>query len=344
MILSAVAVAGVGIHTDTKKPQNKLATLIYIISTLSLVITAFAGLVVPIEMYPLFNRPIEVKRGNIFLYKKPPKYYQYPPKQYLSDVKTHNYANNETENGAVAKKGKIMCYFNAKYYDIQRPQLVDFQCSEDALKKGFCIFHEDDAKGKENELDKTINEKINKLIDDGQEVFCIGYKIPFVSFRGKKIWKPIYFHDSVITIADFSDAFFTEEATAYFVHTSFEEASFDNAVFHGHVLFNMSTFSRESRKQGFFHEWSEDYNLGSNYSGYADFRNTEFHGYADFDNAVFRGIAFFDDAKFFDDAIFTNSRFDTDKDKLTLDKASYYGKFYNKGIRMTNAYIPRDDG
>jgi hypothetical protein len=66
-------------------------------------------------------------------------------------------------------------------------KLVDFQCNENALQKGFCIFHEKEvSKDKENELDVTINEKINHLIDDGQEVFCIGYKIPHVSLAGKK--------------------------------------------------------------------------------------------------------------------------------------------------------------
>jgi hypothetical protein len=30
-----------------------------------------------------------------------------------------------------------------------------------------------------------------------------------VSFRGKRIYKPIYFHDSKIKIADFREAFFT---------------------------------------------------------------------------------------------------------------------------------------
>ncbi|HYO06535.1 MAG TPA: pentapeptide repeat-containing protein, partial [Phototrophicaceae bacterium] len=291
----------------------------------------------------LFNKPIEVKRDNIFLYEMSPKYYQYPPKQYLSDIETHNYANNDSTNRSIVKAGKIKCYYNAKYYDTKKSQLVDFQCNEDALRKGFCIFHDDDAsKGKENELDKTLNEKINKWIDDGQEVFCIGYNIPIVSLRGKKIFKPIYFHDAKIKIADFRKAIFTEEAMVYFVHTSFEEASFENAIFHSPVLFNNSTFSRNSDKQGFFHEWNEDYKLWSNYSGYADFRNAEFHGYADFNDTVFRGIAFFDYAKFFDDAIFTNSQFQTDKDKLTLDKASFYGKFYNKGIHMTNAFLPTD--
>ena len=153
--------------------------------------------------------------------EKPPKYYHIPPKQYLSDIETHNYTHYDTANGSVGNTYKVKCYYNAKYYDTTRSRLVDFQCPEDALKKGFCILHEDDvSKSKENELDNTLNEKINKLIDVGQEIFWLGYNIPFVSFRGKKIYKPIYFHDAKIKIADFREAIFTEGALVYFVNTS----------------------------------------------------------------------------------------------------------------------------
>lgn len=342
LFVSAVAVA-VGIHTDAKNSKSYLVQIIITISIIALVITASSGLIALLFIYFLFKDSVVSKRGNIFLYKKPPKYYQYPPKQYLSNIETRNYAYNNNPDGNEDNMDKIKCYFNAKYYDIKKSCLVDFQCDRDALIKGFCIFHDDDtSKGKENKLDKTLNDKINKLIDDGQEVFCIGYDIPFVSLRGKKIYKQIYFHDSKIKIADFRGTFFTEEATVYFVKTSFEEASFENAIFHCPVLFSNSTFSRDIYKQGFFYEWDENYDLRNKFSGYADFRNAEFHGYADFNGAVFMGIAFFDDAKFFEDAIFTYSCFNVDKDKRTLDKASYYGKFYNKGIRMGNASIHRD--
>ncbi len=159
LLLSVVAVAAADIHID--KDPSLFGMRIVCISMISVTMTIVC-------VYPLFNNPIEVKCDTILLYKKPPKYSQYPPKQYLYDIETHNYANNEIENNTVAKKGKIKCYFYTKYYDTKRSQLVDFQCDEDALIKGFCIFHEDDAKDKENELDNTLNEKINKLIDEGQ--------------------------------------------------------------------------------------------------------------------------------------------------------------------------------
>jgi hypothetical protein len=134
----------------------------------ALSILAFFGLAPFLFTYWLFKVSTEIERGNILLFKKPPKYYQYPPKQYLSDIETHNYAYNNNPDGNENNIDKIKCYFYAKYYDTKRSQLVDFQCDEDALIKGFCIFHEDDvSKGKENELDNTLNEKINKLIDEG---------------------------------------------------------------------------------------------------------------------------------------------------------------------------------
>jgi hypothetical protein len=60
----------------------------------ALSILALFGLAPFLITYWLFKVSTEIERGNIILFKKPPKYYQYPPKQYLSDIETHNYANN----------------------------------------------------------------------------------------------------------------------------------------------------------------------------------------------------------------------------------------------------------
>ena len=173
MFLSIVVVA-VGNHADAKNSKG----LTKINFTISILVSRFSCL---LFIYSLFKDSIEIERGNILLFKKPPKYYPYPLKQYLSDIETHNYTHYDTANGSVGNTYKVKCYYNAKYYDTTRSRLVDFQCPEDALKKGSCILHEDDvSKSKENELDNTLNEKINKLIDVGQEIFCLGYNIPFV--------------------------------------------------------------------------------------------------------------------------------------------------------------------
>jgi hypothetical protein len=50
----------------------------------------------------------------------------------------------------------------------------------------------------------------------------------------------------------FRDSIFTDKAIGYFVNVIFEEASFENVVFHGKILFNKSKFTRESERQGFF--------------------------------------------------------------------------------------------
>lgn len=132
---------------------------------------------------------------------------------------------------------------------------MNYQCKESALKTGLCAYHDDYyINGREIELGNVLNERINKLVDDGQEVFCIGYHIPFVSLAGKNIRKPIYFHDATIRIADFRESVFEDKATAYFVNTSFEEASFENATIHGPVLFNEAQVSRFGQRDGFFHK------------------------------------------------------------------------------------------
>ncbi len=111
------------------------------------------------------------------------------------------------------------------------------------------------------------------------------------------------------------------------------------------VRFCLTTqrFPERARRKAFSMNGIKIIDYTINIQGYEDFRNAEFHSYADFNETVFRGIAFFDNAKFFDDAIFTKSQFQTDKDKLTLDKASYYGKFFNSGIDIEDSSIPTGD-
>ena len=204
----------------------------------------------------------------------------------------------------------------------------------------FCIFH-GGFKKIDIDLDNTINEKINRLIDNKQEVFCIGYAIPFLSLRGKEISKPLHFHDATILIADFTDTVFaSEEAIAYFVNTSFEEASFENVQFHARAIFTNSTFRRESKDQGYLHTWREDYRLEYSYSGYANFNNAEFYDEANFYRAKFFSLVQFDNVKFFDVAEFAETEFHVEKRKLPFDNAQFHGKFYDERIWVSSEITP----
>lgn len=317
------------------------------------VLWAFFGLCVLllITYYHFFVRSNVTTYDNKCLYANPPIYYQYPPIEYLDKMgKNNSYHNGTavattTATATATSKGNIQkepirCYFNRKYYDLQMSKQVGFQCKESALENGFCSSHHKSTY-EINMLDNTINDKINRLVEDGQEVFCIGYYIEFISIMGKRVYKPLHFHGATIRIADFRDAYFTEEATAYFVNTTFEEASFDGAKFHSKVLFNNSTVTRSKITPGYFHEWEDEQYLESRYSGYLSLRNAEFHDKANFQNSKIYGIVFFDGAKFFDDAVFDYCDFSTDEDKPVLKEASFYGNLsLDHAKRGDNTYPP----
>jgi hypothetical protein len=293
--------------------------------------------------YISLKREMKVLYNCTVLYQKTPEYYLIPPRKHLSSINKNNKKSSTVTNDSI-KPIPIHCYFKANYYDIQKSQLVSFQCQENALKSGFCSFHDEYyTYGREIELGIALNERINKMVDDGQEVFLIGYKIPFISLTGKKIKNQIYLHDSTIRIADFRDSVFTDKAIGYFVNTSFEEASFENVIFHNQALFNHSQFSRVRERRSFFFRWNSDYNLKNKYSGYANFRNVKFHGQVNFDSTEFSGIAFFDNAEFFNTAIFTRSKFQVDNDKDPLEEALFYGKFLTTGMSISDSKIPSDD-
>ena len=273
-------------------------------------------------LYNTFFRKKITTYDNKDLYAIPPEYQQYPPKEYLRNIKMSNPNDKEdtvraadtnylaTASDGMQKQEPVTCYFSSRYYDLQLSRIVDFHCNEVALEKGFCRFHEKSLYEK-NPLDNTANEKINRLIEDRLEVFCMGYYIGFLSIRGKRVYKPIHFHGTTIKVADFRETYFTEEATAFLVDTTFEEVSFEGAIFNSQVWFNNSTVIRSSKTQGYFQEW-EKFDLENCFTGYISLKNAEFYDKANFQGSKIYGRVVFDDAKFFDGAIFDYCVFYTD--------------------------------
>lgn len=275
-------------------------------------------------LYNTFFRTRITTYDNKDLYAIPPEYKQYPPKEYLRNIKIFNPSNKgtvpaantnhmATANDGMQKQEPVRCYFSRRYYDLQLSKIVDFHCNEVALKNGFCRFHGKSLYEKDP-LDNTVNEKVNRLIDDMQEVFCIGYYVGFVSIRGKRVYKPLHFHGATIRIADFREAYFTEEATAFFVNTTFEEASFEGALFNSQVWFNNSTVTRNRITQGYFHEWEDEKYLKSHFSGYLSLKGAEFYDKANFQGLEIHGTRIFDGVQFFEGAEFYDSKFYTDDD------------------------------
>jgi hypothetical protein len=82
--------------------------------------------------------------------------------------------------------------------------MTDFNCDEEALASGFCIFHDKDYL-----QDKTNNEehkravlnrlkrKVNRAISNKKPLFCIGFQLHGFSLSdlsiSKRFTKPVYF-------------------------------------------------------------------------------------------------------------------------------------------------------
>ena len=308
--------------------------------SLSLLVLVIAGGHMFLKIYVMIPSLVKIcYKGNL-LFRLPSQYSLLPTKEHLPHQRKSRFVQILIHRDNT-KTNKPICIFHAEYYDFAISKLVDYQCTDEAMQTGFCMYHDDYyINGKEIELGNALNEKINKLIDDGQEVFCIGYNIPFVSLTEKIIRKPIYFHGANIRIADFRGSVFANNAIAYFVRTSFEETSFEGTVFKDKVLFNHSQFKRISKRPGFFHQWEKDYNLEVKFSGFANFSNSKFYKSANFNSTEFNGVAMFDNTDFFNETVFSNSRFCVDARKSPLDKASFHSSLSTDHMFEGHNVIP----
>ena len=99
------------------------------------------------------------------------------------------------------------CKFATQYYDYKIGKDIDFNCTEEPLASGFCIFHD-----KEYLQDKTnyeehktkvldrLTDKVNHAISNNEPLLCIGFQLPDFSLSDLSITKefsrPIYFNGS----------------------------------------------------------------------------------------------------------------------------------------------------
>jgi hypothetical protein len=129
------------------------------------------------------------------------------------------------------------CQFTTQYYDYEIRKDVDFDCQEESLASGFCIFHDKDyllqdktnyEEHKRNVLDR-LKHKVNHAISNNEPLLCIGFQLP--EFRlsdlniiSKEFTKSVYF----------STAHF--QGQAYFNGAYFQgKASFSYAKFQAQV-------------------------------------------------------------------------------------------------------------
>jgi hypothetical protein len=119
----------------------------------------------------------------------------------------------------------VNCQFTTKYFDLESPNkvvqfdenspykmyqiymLVDFDCDEESLASGLCIFHDKDylqdktnnEEHKRKVLDR-LKQKIDQAIFYDEPLLCIGFRLPDFSLSdlgiSKEFTKPVYFGES----------------------------------------------------------------------------------------------------------------------------------------------------
>jgi hypothetical protein len=98
------------------------------------------------------------------------------------------------------------CQFTTKYYDYEIDDVIDFNCDEDLLASGFCIFHDKDylqdntnnEEHKRKVLDR-LKHKVNHTISNNEPLLCIGFQLPEFSLSdlgiiSKEFTKSVYFN------------------------------------------------------------------------------------------------------------------------------------------------------
>jgi uncharacterized protein YjbI with pentapeptide repeats len=213
------------------------------------------------------------------------------------------------------------CKFpSTDYYDYEINNTVEFNCQEEPLDSGFCIFHDNDylqdrtdnEEHKRKVLDRLKN-KVNHAISNNDSLLCIGFQLPDFSLSdlrsiSKEFTKSVYFNGSrFFGKADFFRAKF--QGGADFKEVNFEgPAVFDEANFQGGLEFIRTKFQGgasffEAKFQGEVNFVEAKFQGGADFSsatfkGKADFPRATFEGETDFVSAKFQGITCFDEAKF----------------------------------------------
>ena len=142
-----------------------------------------------------------------------------------------------------------ICKFKAKYFDYDENQPSNFECLEESISNGLCIFHNKENADHQKTLEK-FNEKIKKC-STNKPLFCIGYNLPPSKIQ-KNFSKPVYFTKSTFSDPDFSECNFqyadfsgSKLQNANFSKSSFKGADFLGVEFNGPTNFSNTSFKEK---------------------------------------------------------------------------------------------------
>jgi hypothetical protein len=80
------------------------------------------------------------------------------------------------------------CQFTSQYIDYEILNWVDFNCQEESLTSGFCIFHDKDYlqdktyyEEHKTRILERLKHKVNHAICNDEPLLCIGFQLPSLS-------------------------------------------------------------------------------------------------------------------------------------------------------------------
>jgi len=201
------------------------------------------------------------------------------------------------------------CSYKIKYFDYNRKEPLDFECTENASNSGFCIFH--DKKVEEKTLEKKILEKINTL-SKNEPLFCIGYKIPNIHLS-ESFSAPVYFTRAEIQNGDFTGT------------------KFQNVDFSGSVLQNCD-FSGVTFENADF--------LAVQFNKTCNFSKTVFKNKVNFSESIFEYADF--NGSILKKAEFIGSKFtEADFSLAKIEDSDFFGVIFEKGVMFVGTDMKR---
>ena len=203
------------------------------------------------------------------------------------------------------------CRFNSKYYDYSANEPGNYECDEEALPSGFCIFHDRNYKNNKKRSEK-IYEKIRTALEKDESLFFIG----------------CYFLDIKIK-ENFTNA-------VYFTKTTFTNTDFSGSKFHK-VDFSGAKFQNANFSKVFFEE--SDF-LASKFREEADFSNAVFKDKVNFSESVFKKANF--NGSTMKRAQFLGSKFQTADFSFTkIEDSDFYGVEFRNNANFVGTYIKK---
>lgn len=130
------------------------------------------------------------------------------------------------------------CKFKSKYYDYEGQKNIDFNCDEEPLSSGLCIFHDEGIQTIPNKeeyyrkIKEKFSDRVKKAAGKNETLLCIGFYLPsfvILGFATKDFTKPVYFVNCRFEGADFSRVKF--QGLADFTSSVFQRADFGGAQF-----------------------------------------------------------------------------------------------------------------